>query len=347
MNGIIKHTHRCGNKRKYFVFVLVCIIMFICGCKKDATPQSFDIDYGSYTITYLTARQHSYCVIKKIKGECPEEFYIPETANGKKVKVILGNATWPDCLKNTKRLYLPEGMEYVDTLSLQGCYNLEYLYIGDNVKTIRPWFIESAEKLSEIETHNNPYYATPENLCLIDKSQNMLVFGTVSGYIPSDVKIIGSESFSYLEVTEIEIPEGVEEIQAGAFSYCRFLKQDIHLPDSVILLEDYAFCESAITGLSGGKYETIPRHLIEGCWNLTYYDIPDSVHSLLTGSLYSLDDTGLTEIIIPDSVVYAEDYSVSTYTIPIFCESEEKPEGWSDLWCWNNPNVTWGANRDE
>lgn len=101
-------------------------------------------------------------------------------------------------------------------------------------------------KISEfVVDENNPYYRSADN-CLIEKSTQKLIMVFTDGTIPDDgsIKIIGAKSVPQQEI--ITIPEGVEKIDAYAFSYYRGIFKTIVLPSTLKTIGQQAFypCEN-------------------------------------------------------------------------------------------------------
>ena len=62
----------------------------------------------------------------------------------------------------------------------------------------------------------------------------------------------------YYQYTEYTVPDGVTEIPAHAFEYCKTLEKVI-IPDSVTHIGEYAFCGcSALTGITIPERATLP-----------------------------------------------------------------------------------------
>jgi hypothetical protein len=102
--------------------------------------------------------------------------------------------------------------------------------------------------------------------------------------IPSSAKTIDKNAFYNTGLTSIEIPEGVEVILDGAFSYCTSLKE-ITFPSTLTQL-----------GCTNGGYG-----VLESCTRLTTVSIPGSVQSI--GDKAFSWCTSLTDVVIQEGVV--------------------------------------------
>lgn len=145
-----------------------------------------------------------------------------------------------------------------------------------------------------------------------------------SVYIPSTVKIIEEQAFSWCEKLEkVEMSEGIEKIGPRVFSSCSSLKS-INIPSSVSEIDDEAFyyvkLENITVDENNKKYdsrdncnaiiETASDKLVIGCCKTV---IPSSVTSIGEGAFYR--QSKLTNISIPSSVKTIEKYA--------FCECPE------------------------
>ena len=122
-------------------------------------------------------------------------------------------------------------------------------------------------------------------------------------------------------IKDINIPNGITEINSWAFAYCGNLTS-ITIPNSVTSIGDSAFY-----GCSGLTSVTIPNSVTSieegvffGCYGLTSVTIPNSVTSIGDGAFS--DCYGLTSVTIPNSVTsigreaFSDCYGLTSVTIP-------------------------------
>ena len=109
--------------------------------------------------------------------------------------------------------------------------------------------------------------------------------------IPDSVNDIHIGAFeNCTSLTSVTIPEGIETISVDSFAGCTSLT-DVKIPDSVIIIGDSAFYK---------------------CASLTEIKIPDSVEEIEQNAFAGC--TSLTNIKIPDSVMYINPYAFADCT---------------------------------
>ncbi len=164
--------------------------------------------------------------------------------------------------------------------------------------------------------------------------------------IPESVKYIGDNAFDSSTIQEVYIPRNVEKIGNQAFNECESLKRiivssenkyyssddygilydkkktelitfplgcglmEITIPESVIIIKDYAFDESNIRNIIfGSNVTTIGKYAFSWCDNITEIIIPSNVTTIDNGAFSYCD--WLKSVVIPDSVTYLGDNAFS------------------------------------
>jgi len=110
--------------------------------------------------------------------------------------------------------------------------------------------------------------------------------------IPSTVKKIGDEAFSYTNLYSIAIPEGVEQIGSYAFYGCTYL-ESVSLPSSLEVIGDEAFasCSYLEEVIIAEGLKSLGLYTFAYCNHLKTINLPDSLISL--GNL-AFKNSGMT-----------------------------------------------------
>ena len=269
--------------------------------------------------------------------------------------ISIGGGAFENCC-NLKNIVIPKGVTNIELGAFEGCIGLETITIpceaydsnlfgyifssvgsADNNKNVpdslREVIIIGGTKIEDLA------FDGCENLTSIIISDGVESVGNRAFYnctnltsiiIPDSVTTIGDNAFyGCTGLTCITIPKSVTSIGSSAFSGCTGLTS-IVIPDSVTRIGEYAFkdCPIEIASLPSGAISAIPKERLEkvtltsgesigerafsGYTGLTSIVIPDSVTSI--GEYAFLDCAGLTSIVIPKSVTSITDYAFSGCT---------------------------------
>lgn len=197
----------------------------IMGCKKKM----------NYTLfTYELNEDETEVIITGLtdKGKEETEITIPSKLDGKPVTVIGSNAFAEQTL--LKKVSISDGVVTISENAFLNCLNLEDIDIPDSVKNIGTnAFTKTAWSANRLEDSNE--LIVNDILCRVKEAKGSYtipdgVVKIASGVfyentslkgvsIPASVKSIESYAFSGCsELTEINLPEGLENIGYGAFS---------------------------------------------------------------------------------------------------------------------------------
>lgn len=145
-------------------------------------------------------------------------------------------------------------------------------------------------------------------------------------------------------ITELVIPEGVENIGFATFDNCHNIKS-VTIPDSVTTIGEWAF--SDCTSLSNVKFsknsklKSIEDHAFSSCSSLKSFTVPDSVtkvsgkaFSACFGIEYFTFGSGLTNI---EAEMFYNKSGLKTVTIPA---SVTRIGVWAFMGCSNLTNIT-------
>jgi len=148
-----------------------------------------------------------------------------------------------DCPK-LKGLILPEGLEVIEPYAFLGCYSITSIRIPASVKEM----YGSSFACCNIEAYEvddcNPYYTAIDGVVYSKDLQTLVAFPT---YYPNKhykvlpgTKIIGRGAFMSSCVNTVELPkQGLTTIEYEAFECSNI--SSIELPDSVVEVQENAF----------------------------------------------------------------------------------------------------------
>ncbi len=253
------------------------------------------------------------------------------------------------------QITIPEGVESIGWYAFGQDNSLTTVTIPKSVTDLSPTAFVGLDTISVAE--DNPKYHSSNN-CVVETDTKTLITGTNSGIIPDngEVEIIGDHAFyNCVDITEIDIPEGVTEIGWYAFMECLNLKT-IVLPASLTSLNSEAFDKDCLELIyiaeDNTKYYSAGNCVIDNdsktlVLGIQTSVIPENGEVEIIGENAFTGCYNLTEIAIPNTVKVIEhtafDYCISlkSVTIP---ESVEKIEYYAFGRCWSLATVTIQAN---
>ena len=149
-----------------------------------------------------------------------------------------------------KSLILPDSIEYLDPRALNGCNELESVYIPASVTYIYFGELEYNRSLKYITVaEDNPQYYAYDNI-IYEKGTNYFVFvpQIISGAvtIPEGVTLLPAGVLSRTGITGVNLPDTLTAIMSGAFDGSNIIM--LHIPPSVTYVAEDAFdgCEKLI-----------------------------------------------------------------------------------------------------
>lgn len=261
--------------------------------------------------------------------------------------------------ESLRSIILPKSIEYVEIFAFEGCKSLVI-------------YFESKAILSINETKNCPIYENvdKENVVIVDEIQYLLKdnFATLTKYhgnnkdlnVPSSIIVnekkyevtkIGNRAFYYDEVVEsIFIPETVEIIEKEAFYHSYSLK-NIKFSDKSKLnrIEEFAFCECSylVEIYFPNQLTHIDELAFAYCTSLRKAEFSKDSSISYIGSR-AFGTSGLFKFYIPKSVnEIGENIFENCHFVSVYCETENKPSGWNELWNTTNVPVYWDCSFEE
>ncbi len=194
-------------------------------------------------------------------------------------------------------------------------------------------FLWCGHLISIIVNPGNPVYDSRNNCnALIETNSNTLIKGCINTRIPNSIETIDGGAFSFCPgLTTIEIPNSVTSVGSSAFWYCADLSSIIVDPGNSVY-DSRNNCNAIIETQTnrlviGCKNTIIPDTVIEiwnsafeTCTSLSSIEIPNSV--IFIGERAFRGCTGLTSVELPNSLQFISDAAffgcsgLSTINIP-------------------------------
>ena len=214
---------------------------------------------------------------------------IPDTVT------VIGEDAFRGCV-NLTSIVIPDSVTSIGSGAFVRCSNLGSIVIPAGVTNptnslyeFTAGVFEGCTNLKSIRVaEGNPQYDSREDCnAIIDTARNELLLGCATTVIPKSVTKIRKWTYSDA-VTEVFIPEWIEEIHPYAFWECKNLKE-IKVAEANPVYDSRNGCNAII--------ETATNKLICGCTTTVF---PDKVSAIGESAFYGR--AGLTSIVIPDSV---------------------------------------------
>ncbi len=249
---------------------LLCSTMVLFGCN-NGTPKE------SVGLAYKLNEDGETCTIMGL-GTCTEtDIVIPQKIDGYKVTAIgdlafvknnnfdaSGFGSFELEGENITSITIPSGITRIGFAAFAGCKNLKKVHIVD----IESWLAISFD----------------------DSSSNPLLNGAML-YLNGEL------------VTEIEIPNGITNINYGAFYGCSNLTH-VTIPESVINLNEFAFygCSNLTNVTIPDSVITVGDHTFDSCTNLASVTIGNGVTTIGTSAFENCVNLG--NVSIGDNVAH-------------------------------------------
>ena len=268
-----------------------------------AVKDTFTI--GDLLYTVLTESGNTGTVsVKATSTEIAGKVIIPEKVSNKGVEYTvtqIKDQGFRDCVSLTS-VKIPETVNYVGTCGfyhcesldslvfpnddltfsfwyvMQGCKNLRYVRLPENLKRLSYFMFAECENLESIRI--------PESCTSFDEYAFFRCYKLKEVNIPYGVKSLGMADFyECYELEHLEIPPTVTYIGKQVFTRCRKLRT-LSLPNSVTQFGWQTFEECTLL-----KHLTFPSHLknirdgacLEKCSGLTEVTIPAEIEDFPNG----------------------------------------------------------------
>lgn len=148
--------------------------------------------------------------------------------------------------------------------------------------------------------HDEKYYTADDEVTgyLLTECENLNEI-----ILPQSIKKIGSFAFAVTSITSLDIPEGITQIEVGAFSDCEYL-ESITLPNTLQNLGEATFynCPELKNIVVPDNVDTIKAETFYGCKALDKVTLPEGIVVIERGAFR--DCRSLVSINLPNSVTY-------------------------------------------
>ena len=239
-----------------------------------------------------------------------------------------------------EKLKLPQSLIFMGDFAFEECYSLHSITLPRSIEFIGKNPFKGTNRLFSIISES-PFFTVRSN-CLISTRISLLIHCFQSSKInliedsglykqksinclftiPHGVKTIGEFSFTIAEITDIIIPNTVENVEQSAFEGNKLL-ESINMSNSVITLDENAFkgCQSLKQIHLSESLTSLCDNLFENCKKLEEVSIPKNVNHI-GKSVFKFCES-LKTILIPKNVKIIDTNPFEGSGIDnIICESD-------------------------
>lgn len=273
---------------------------------------TYELNDGKYTIIS--------CDSTAIVGE------IPELRNGYPVTAIgdralagctgISTLTIPDTVTSIgssafagctslSEVTLPKRLESISNGLFMGCTNLRSVDIPDNVAMISSYAFYNCSSLTDVTLSGSLESIQPMAFAECSVLENIDASKT-DNFTFEDGFLYGSGGKNIYRAStaltgDVYVKDGVQTIEAGAFSVCAGI-ENLFLPSSLTYIGDDAF--GYCTGLKSVDFHeglaTIADIAFKECRSLESIQLPTTVSDVGEGAFYNCQS--LSKVIIPEGV---------------------------------------------
>jgi hypothetical protein len=138
---------------------------------------------------------------------------------------------------------LPDGLEVISSYAFGGCKSITSIHIPASVKEMDGSCFSGCNIIAYEVDKNNPYYTEIDGVIYSKDLKSLVAFPSAHPVkqfiVPATTKIIGPHAFRDSQIESVELPQGLNSIECGAFEFSDIC--NINIPDSVHRIEEYAF----------------------------------------------------------------------------------------------------------
>ena len=245
----------------------------------------------------------------------------------------IGDEAFYDCSSLTS-FSIPNNVTSIGIKAFYNCLGLQKVIVNDIAAWCKISFADDfsnplfyAHYLYSDENTEITHLAIPEEVTSIGNYAFSSCSGLISINIPNSVTSLGNCAFfKCSSLTSINIPNNVTTIGYGAFFECSSLTS-INIPNSVTSIGWSAFLGcSCLTSITiGNRVTRIEKSAFNGCnslqkvivndiaaWCNISFEANDSNPLNYAHHLYSVENTEITNLIIPEGVTSIGNYAFSS-----------------------------------
>lgn len=226
---------------------------------------------------------------------------------------VIGLGAFMNCFSITE-LELPDSIISLEDYALNSCYGLKSLELPANLENIGELALGGLYSLTELKIDSGNDSFRIQDDILYDTDMKTLYLSTnikLSGdlEIKDTVTSIEGYAFSGSDITSVTIPSSVKIIGDDAFSYCSSLKT-VNLSEGIENIGNYAFQYD--TALESVSLPTTVKKIGAGAFandtSLSSVIIPEGVSSIGTAAFFNC--TSLKNISLPSTIQTIGEYAL-------------------------------------
>jgi hypothetical protein len=146
------------------------------------------------------------------------------------------------------------------------------------------------------------------------------------------------------KLESIHFSSTMTAISPEAFSGCKNLKR-VEFPENLRWIGYRAFISCTSLASIETNAGVIGERAFMGCENLSEVLLKNGVTEIHDEAFY---DSSCQSVFIPKTVEKIGKQAFSGNAgVMIYCEADEKPDGWDDTWCNGSSSVRWGVTETE
>ena len=181
--------------------------------------------------------------------------------------------------KDVTEYVVPSTVNTIGSAATHGTVKLVTITIPSSVTNIEEYQFVNSEKLTTISVDaNNPNYRDLDGVLYNKNITKIINYPTKKPgeiyTLPNTVNTIGGYAFSYSDLKEVEVPEGLINVNESAFKECKLL-ETVDLNEGLKFIGEDAFERSSIMNINiPSSIETVERYAFSECKNIKSITLP-------------------------------------------------------------------------